>query len=39
MTRIDIYTIIEKDDGSNIWSHVYDVFMFCCIILSVVPLR
>lgn len=38
MTRKDIYTIIEKDDGSNIWSHVYDVFMFCTIILSVVPL-
>lgn len=38
MTRKDIYTIIEKDDGSNIWSHIYDVFMFCCIILSVVPL-
>jgi len=26
MTRKDIYTIIEKDDGSSIWSHVYDVF-------------
>ena len=38
MTRKDIYTIIEKDDGSSIWSHVYDVFMFCTIILSVVPL-
>ena len=38
MTRKDIYTIIEKDDGSNIWSHLYDVFMFCCIILSVIPL-
>lgn len=38
MTRKDIYTIIEKDDGSNIWSHIYDVFMFCTIILSVVPL-
>ena len=25
-------------DGSNVWSHVYDVFMFCTIILSVVPL-
>ena len=38
MTRKDIFTIIEKDDGSNIWSHIYDVFMFCTIILSVVPL-
>ena len=28
MTRKEIYTIIEKDDGSNIWSHIYDVFMF-----------
>lgn len=23
-----IYTIIEKDDGSNVWSRVYDIFMF-----------
>ena len=38
MTRKGIFTIIEKDDGSNIWSHIYDVFMFGCIILSVVPL-
>ena len=38
MTRKQIYEIIEKDDGSNIWSHIYDVFMFCTIILSVVPL-
>lgn len=38
MTRKEIYTIIEKDDGSNIWSHIYDVFMFGCIVLSVVPL-
>jgi len=38
MTRKHIYEIIEKDDGSNIWSHIYDVFMFGCIILSVVPL-
>jgi voltage-gated potassium channel len=38
MTRKDIFTIIEKDDGSNYWSHIYDVFMFGCIILSVVPL-
>lgn len=38
MTRKQIYTIIEKDDGSSLWSHIYDVFMFGCIILSVVPL-
>lgn len=38
MTRKEIFAIIEKDDGSNIWSHIYDVFMFCTIILSVVPL-
>lgn len=38
MTRKEIYAVIEKDDGTNIWSHVYDVFMFCTIILSVVPL-
>ena len=38
MTRKQIFDIIEKDDGSNIWSHIYDVFMFATIILSVVPL-
>ena len=38
MTRKQIYEIIEKDDGSNVWSHLYDVFMFATIILSVVPL-
>ena len=38
MTRKQIYEVLEKDDGSNIWSHLYDVFMLCCIILSVVPL-
>lgn len=38
MTREQIFEIIEKDDGSNIWSHLYDVFMFAIIILSVVPL-
>lgn len=38
MTRQQLYTILEKDDGSNVWSHVYDVFMFVTIILSVVPL-
>lgn len=38
MTRKQIYQIIEKDDGSSFWSHIYDVFMLCMIILSVVPL-
>lgn len=38
MTRKEIYNIIEKDDGFNIWSHIYYVFMFCCIILSVASL-
>lgn len=38
MTRKQIYQIIEKDDGSNLWSHIYDIFMLCMIILSVVPL-
>lgn len=38
MTRKQIFEIIEKDDGSNVWSHLYDVFMFVIIILSVVPL-
>lgn len=38
ITRKKIFEIIEKDDGSNVWSHLYDVFMFVIIILSVVPL-
>ena len=38
MTREQIYQIIEKDDGSSFWSHIYDVFMLCMIVLSVVPL-
>ena len=38
MTRKQLFDIIEKDDGSSVWSHLYDVFMFACIILSVVPL-
>ena len=38
MTRKQFFEIIEKDDGSNVWSHLYDVFMFVIIILSVVPL-
>jgi hypothetical protein len=32
-----IYEIKEKGGGNNVWSHVYDVFIFCTIILSVVP--
>ena len=24
-----IYEIIEKDDGSSLWSHLYDILMFC----------
>lgn len=38
MTRKQIFDIIEKDDGTNVWSHLYDVCMFIIIILSVVPL-
>lgn len=38
MTRKEIYAILEKDDGSNFWSHVYDMFMLVMILLSVVPL-
>lgn len=38
MTRKQLYQIIEKDDGTSLWSHIYDVFMLCMIILSVVPL-
>lgn len=38
MTRKQIYQIIEKDDGTSFWSHIYDVFMLCMIIQSVVPL-
>lgn len=38
MTRNEIYSIIEKDDGNNVWSHLYDMFMLVMIILSVVPL-
>lgn len=38
MTRKQLYEIIEKDDGNNLWSHLYDVFMLVVIILSVVPL-
>lgn len=33
-----IYRIIERDDGSSMWSHTYDVCMLVIIILSVVPL-
>lgn len=38
INRKKIFEIIEKDDGSNIWSKVYDVFIFVVILLSVVPL-
>ncbi|MBO7118813.1 MAG: ion transporter [Bacteroidaceae bacterium] len=38
MTRKQIYEVIEIDEGTNVWSHIYDVCMFIIIILSVVPL-
>ena len=38
MTRKQLYEIIEIDEGTNVWSHLYDVSMFIIIILSVVPL-
>lgn len=38
INRKKIFDIIEKDDGSNFWSKVYDVFIFIVIVLSVVPL-
>lgn len=38
MTRKQIYEVIEIDEGTNVWSHLYDVCMFIIIILSVVPL-
>lgn len=38
MTRKELYEIIEIDEGTNVWSHLYDVCMFIIIILSVVPL-
>ena len=38
MTRKQLYEIIEIDEGTNVWSHLYDVGMFIIIILSVVPL-
>lgn len=38
MIRKTIYRIIERDDGSSLWSHIYDVCMLVIIILSVVPL-
>ena len=38
MTRKELYELIEIDEGSNVWSHLYDVVMFIIIILSVVPL-
>lgn len=38
MTRKQLYQIIEKDDGTNLWSHIYDVFMLVMIVASVIPL-
>ena len=38
INRKKIFEIIEKSNGSNKWSRVYDIFMFCVILLSVVPL-
>lgn len=38
MTRKQLFELIEIDKGTNVWSHLYDVFMFVTIILSVVPL-
>lgn len=38
MSRKQIYQIIEKDDGSSFWSHIYDMFMLVMIVASVVPL-
>ena len=33
MTRKQLYEIIEIDEGTNVWSHLYDVSMFIIIIL------
>jgi len=38
MNRKKIFEIIKKSDGSNVWSRIYDIFMFVTIIVSVVPL-
>ena len=38
MTRKELYELIEIDEGTNVWSHLYDIIMFIIIILSVVPL-
>lgn len=38
MTRRQLFELIEPDEGTNVWSHLYDVFMFLTIILSVTPL-
>lgn len=38
LTRNQLFQLIEKDDGSNRWSHIYDLFMLSMIVLSVVPL-
>ncbi|MCD8048915.1 MAG: ion transporter [Clostridia bacterium] len=36
--RKKIFEIIEKSDGSNFWSGIYDYFMIAVIILSIIPL-
>lgn len=38
MTRKQLYQIIEKDEGTNLWSRIYDWLMLVMIIVSVVPL-
>lgn len=38
MNRKKIFELIEKSDGSNVWSRIYDIFMFVTILVSVVPL-
>ena len=36
--RKRIYEIIEKSDGQDNLSKIYDIFMICTIILSLIPL-
>ncbi len=38
MKKNAIFQILERDDGANFWSRLYDWFMLCMIFLSVVPL-
>ena len=38
MNRKELFTIIEKSDGTSRLSRAYDIFMLCMIVLSVVPL-